>query len=478
MARTRRAASVALALMLVSGCTSRVAAPEVRSVARCSWSYFGDPRAVAIGSHVFTGCIGVDGRVFVEDLDLETGRGRLDEPFPRLEADDHNNPSLVEWEGRLLAFSSPHSGYHYPRNRRMRMRYRVLADPDGGDWGPLRTVPLGRGCGLGYTYPNPVVAGDRLYLFMRGPCWEPYFTWTEDGNTWAPPRTLVASPPPSRQDDGSSRQVRPYAKYASGPDGSVLIALSDGHPVSFPSGLYFVRLQGQRVLGADGRVLGTLDDLPLSFDQLDSVAPASGAAGRAWPMDVAAGHDGAPVIAYSALQSSGTDFRYATWDRRWRTHRVARAGRPTSYFDSGGATLDHSDPAQLVLSRVIDGQHELELRRTSDRGVSWEAQQLTRGSSGFNMRPVIPRGSDLSKPLIVLSVAGRMTHFRNFDTVVQMRMFERSDIHRGWASCPGMACSAAAWSRRWSAGAAWASFTALASSSSAASSPSSSSRPN
>jgi hypothetical protein len=423
---------------------------------------------VAIGSHVFTGCVGVDGRVLVEDLDLETGRARLDEPFPQLEVDDHNNPSLVEWDGRLLAFSSPHSGYVYPRDRRMRMRYRVLVDARGGDWGPLRTVPLGRGCGLGYTYPNPVVAGDRLYLFMRGPCWEPYFTWTEDGRTWAPPRTLIAAPPPTRQDNGSSRQVRPYAKYASGPDGSVLIAFSDGHPVSFPSALYFVRLQGERVLGGDGRVLGTLDDLPLRFDQLDRVGPSSAAAGRAWPMDVAAGEDGAPVIVYTALHEDGTEFRYAVWDGGWRTHHVARSGRPTSYFESGGASLDHSDPAQLVLSRVIDGQHELELRRTSDGGVSWKAQRLTRDSAGFNMRPVIPRGLDASEPLIVLSVGGTMSHFRDFDTAVQMRVFERSDIQRAWASCPGMPCSAAAASRRWSGAAAWAWFTALVSSTSAA----------
>jgi len=96
MPRACSAALAVLVLMLVSGCTGHAAVSEARSVARCSWSYFGDPRAVVIGSHVFTGCIGVDGRVLVEDLDLETGRRRLDEPFPRLEVDDHNNPSLVE----------------------------------------------------------------------------------------------------------------------------------------------------------------------------------------------------------------------------------------------------------------------------------------------------------------------------------------------------------------------------------------------
>jgi BNR repeat-containing family member len=461
MARSLTTALAVLVVMALSNCTGRIPASDARVVAHCSWSYFGDPRSVAIGSHVFTGCIGVDGRVLVEDLDLETGRRRLDVPFPRLEVDDHNNPSLVEWRGRLLAFSSPHSGYVFPRDRRMSMRYRVLVDVDRGDWGRLRRVPLERGCGLGYTYPNPVVAGDRLYLFMRGPCWEPYFTWTEDGQTWVPPRTLISAPPPSRQDNDSGRQVRPYAKYASGPGGSVLMAFSDGHPASYPSGLYFARLHRNRLIAADGRMLGTLADLPLRFEELDRVAPAS--AGRAWPMDIAAGKDGAPVIAYTALNADGADFRYAAWWGRWRAHHVVRSGRSASYFASGGASLDHSDPAQMIVSRVIDGEHELELLRTSDGGATWQRQQLTRGSVGFNIRPAIPRGVDGSRPLIVVSVAGSMGGFRDFDTAVQMRLFERSDIQTAWASCPQAPCSAAAGSRTWSAAEAWAWFTALAS---------------
>ena len=44
--------------------------------------------------------------------------------------------------------------------------------------------------------------------------------------------------------------MRPYAKYAGTPDGSVLITLSDGHPASFKSSLYFVRLEGRPILRA------------------------------------------------------------------------------------------------------------------------------------------------------------------------------------------------------------------------------------
>jgi len=198
-ARRILGAVAALVTTLPGGCQGDEAAPAQRTVAPCSWSYFGDPRAVAHESRVVTGCVATDGRTVLEDVDLDTGRRRLQTVFAPLEVDDHNNPSLVFFRERLFVFSAPHSGYLYPRDRRSQVRYRISTRPwgAGGGFGATRTVPLGRGCGLGYTYPNPVVAGDRLYLFMRGPCWEPYFTSTADGIHWTAPRTIVQAPPSS-----------------------------------------------------------------------------------------------------------------------------------------------------------------------------------------------------------------------------------------------------------------------------------------
>ena len=327
---------------------------------------------------MFTGCIGIDGTTLVEDLELETGRRRLEAVFQPLEVDDHNNPGLAIFAGDLYAFSAPHSGYAFPRDRRSRMRYRVLR---GGRWGAIRTVPLGHGCGLGYTYPNPVVAGERLYLFMRGPCWTPYFTSTADGRHWTRPRSLVRSPSPSRQDGGGTRRVRPYAKYAGTSDGSILIALSDGHPASFKSSLYFVRLKDGRFHAADGRVVGTLADLPLRFSQLDRVEPYSAAVGRAWPMDIAEDRSGMPVVVYSSLVGTSDTFFYGRWDgRRWRTQPIASAGRSLFTYHNSGITLDHADPSWVVLSRTIDGQNEIEARHTPDHGSSWCPVQLTHRS--------------------------------------------------------------------------------------------------
>jgi BNR repeat-containing family member len=475
-ARTARAAGALLTfvLLLLPGCAAGAAVPAVHAVAPCSWSYFGDARSVAHEGHVYTACVGTDGSSLIEDFELATGRRRLRTVFEPLEVDDHNNPSLVVFRGELYAFSSPHSGYLYPRDRRSQMRYRVLRD---GRWGPLRSVPLGSGCGLGYTYPNPVVGGDRLYLFMRGPCWAPYFTSTADGERWAAPRTLVRSPSPSRQDGRGTRKVRPYAKYASAPDGSVLMTFSDGHPGSFKSSLYFARLVGGRIHAADGRLIGTLADLPLRFHELDRVHAYSPAAGRAWPMDVALDRSGAPVAIYTALSGVHDTFRYARWDGRlWRTHPIAAAGRTLFSYHNSGATLDHADPSRVVLSRTIGGQNEIELRETADGGASWTLRPVTSRSHVFNIRPVIPRGLDDRGRLLVVYVAGSARSFREYDTTVVMRSVPLEDekrsgmdpgaatasaIQRTWACSPPESCSQGAGSKRPWAAAAWASSIAL-----------------
>src|SRR5687767_14509503 len=96
-ARTVRAAGalIVLLVLLSAGCAGAAAATAARTIAPCSWSYFGDPRSVAHDGHVFTGCIGTDGTTFIEDLELRSGRTRLHTVFEPLEVDDHNNPSLV-----------------------------------------------------------------------------------------------------------------------------------------------------------------------------------------------------------------------------------------------------------------------------------------------------------------------------------------------------------------------------------------------
>jgi hypothetical protein len=401
------------------GAPAGARAAATRRITPCTWSYFGDPRAVAYRNWIYTGCIGTDGKVKLDQYNLKTGRKKLLTLFRGLEVDDHNNPSLVFFRRKLYAFASEHAGYVYPRHRNSRMEYRV-SKADGGlgrAWGGTRRVPLEQGCGLGYTYPNPVVSGKRLFLFMRGPCWYPYYTSTVDGKRWARPKTLVLGPP------SAGRNVRPYAKYDTAPDGSILMTFSDGHPGSYRNNLYYMRYKDGRFLRADGSMIGRTSDLPFRLSQLDMVHRYSASRGRAWPMDIAWSSEGAPVIVYSSRVDYDDVFRYARWDgTRWATRLVSPAGGSLFGYRNGGITLNHADPRWVVLTRLIDGQHEIEVRYTPDQGRTWELFQLTRGSRVFNFRPVFPRGITDPKRLVVVYVSGSARSFRSYRTVVNMRI--------------------------------------------------------
>ena len=395
------------------------AAATIRRITPCTWSYFGDPRAIAYRNWVYTGCIGTDGKVKLDQYNLVSGKKRLLTLFRGLEVDDHNNPSLIYFRRKMYAFASEHAGYVYPRDRDSRMQYRVSKHDFGAGraWGGTRTIALDRGCGLGYTYPNPVVSGKRMFLFMRGPCWYPYYTSTTDGKTWAAPKTLVLGPP------AVGRNVRPYAKYDSAPDGSILMTFSDGHPGSYKNNLYYMRYKSGRFYKADGTIIGTTRDLPFRLGQLDIVQRYSAAKGRPWPMDISFSSDGVPVIVYSSRVGDDDDFRYARWDgERWTTRLISEAGGSLFGYRNGGITFNHSDPDWVVLTRLIGGAHEIELRHTTDEGRTWEVYQLTTGSKILNFRPVFPRGITDPEKLVVVYVSGAASSFRSYRTVVNMRI--------------------------------------------------------
>lgn len=404
---------------LDAGAGAGARAATSRTVAPCSWSYFGDPRAVAYRNWIHTGCIDTDGKVKLDQYNLVTGERRLLTLFRGLEVDDHNNPSLVFFRSKLYAFASPHSGYVYPRDRQSVMRYRVSKRDFGAGsaWGSSRTIPLEQGCGLGYTYPNPVVSGKRLYLFMRGPCWYPYFTSTRDGKTWSRPRTLVLGPP------SSGANMRPYAKYDAAPDGSILMTFSDGHPGSYKNNLYYARFKRGRFYKADGSLIGTTRDLPFELRDLDVVQRYSAAKGRPWPMDISWTPEGVPSIVYSSRVGQDDDFRYARWDgERWVTRLISPAGGSLFGYRNGGITFNHADPRWVVLTRLIDGRQEVELRHTGDQGRTWEPFQLTRDSTVLNFRPVFPRGINDPNRLVVVYVSGTASSFRSYRTVVNMEV--------------------------------------------------------
>jgi len=75
-----------------------------------------------------------------------------------------------------------------------------------------------------------------------------------------------------------------------------------------------------------------------------------------------------------------------------------------------------------VLTRLIDGAQEIELRHTADNGKTWKSWQLTQHSTQLNFRPVFPRGFDEPDERVIVYVSGSASSFRSYRTVVKMRI--------------------------------------------------------
>ena len=300
------------------------------------------------------------------------------------------------------------------------MQYRI-SKRDGGlgrGWGGTRTVPLETGCGLGYTYPNPVVSGKRLYLFMRGPCWYPYFTSTATASTGAPAHARARA-----QQQLGQRNVRPYAKYDAAPDGSILMTFSDGHPGSYKNNLYYMRFKDGRFYKADGSVIGTTRDLPFRVSDLDVVQPYSAGKGRPWPMDIAWNAEGVPSIVYSSRVGDDDVFRYARWNgSRWETRLISPAGGSPVRLPQ---RRHHVQPRRPALGRADAADR----RAAGDRGPLHRRPGTHVGAvpaharlRGAQLPPGVPARDLRPGRLVVVYVSGSASSFRSYRTVVNMRI--------------------------------------------------------
>ena len=346
---------------------------------------------------------------------------RLDRDiFPTLERDDHNNPSVIVWRDRLYAFSSPHSGYTFPLDRGAACSTVRRPLGDDGGWGPISTVPMGKGCGLGYTYPNLVEAGvaalpvraravlGAVLHLHRGR----HARGRRGGRSSQPAGPLTAS---TRSGRGRTRST-PRARASRCRRRCPTAIPRPTRPASTTCGSRATRSTARRA------ALGTFDDLPLKFSDLDRVERYSPRHGRAWPMDVAVDHDGdARDRLHRALRRRRHVPLRALRGGRWRSYRISGAGRTLFHYHNSGATFDHAraepDGAEPQRRRPQRGRGVPHARPrpdvARDRGHALEGG--VQHPPGDPAR--LPRGRPDADPLR----SGEAKDYRDFDTTVEMR---------------------------------------------------------
>jgi hypothetical protein len=395
-----------------------------------AWCWFQDPRAIHhVGAHdrTYVGYVTTKGDIDVLALDDPTGTVYQTVLHPRLVADDHAAPGLeILPDGRIAVFYAGHVGNT--------MYYRVSTNPeDVTSFGPELTVPVNVPGPYGYTYANPIYlsAEHRTYLFFRGADARPVMTWSDDNlQTWAPAHTLVLPV-------GAISGQRPYAKYASNGVDTINFTFDDGHPrEEHTNSVYYMAYKGGQFTRADGTVIASLASVtgadgstptPIAPPLADRVYDGSGADGKAWVQDIAAGPDGRPVILFATFpDDSNHRYHYAAWNgTSWQDRdftggggSIATTGGETEY--SGGLSLDHNDPSVVYTSRQSGNAWEIQRWNTADGGATFaDPVSITSASTVKNVRPVVPWGSP--GPVKVLWMAGSYTHWKGlYNTSIQM----------------------------------------------------------
>jgi BNR repeat-containing family member len=381
-----------------------------------AWCWFNEPRALTTQDVTITGWVASNGDIRVASYNNETGALVARTLHPGLQYDDHANPSFyLRQDGRITAFYSKHAGrplYH----RTTTVPARVA------NWGPESTIPTNTPGPYGYTYPNPVWSPleSKLYLFWRGGNFLPTYSTSEDeGETWAPARTLM-------DDNEPERSQRPYAKYASR-DGVIHVAYNQAHPRNRATSVFYMKyVPGDGWQRAGGGGIGTPPFIPTDGDRVFNAWDYDM---RAWVHDVAVAADGRARIVFATFSraASYTDHRYwyARWDgQQWRKREIAKAG-PSIDPDgeimySAGIVLDHENTDIVYLSRKKGNWFQVEIWKTSDGGTTWSVTAVTTSATN-HVRPIVPRNHPGTDRVQVLFMAGPYNSYTTYKTDVALR---------------------------------------------------------
>jgi len=379
-----------------------------------AWCWFSDPRAVYYeGEHrrTYSGWVKADGSIEVGFYDHDTDSVASYTIDPKLQIDDHNNPTfLIDPQGKLLVFYSKHSSKDPIYLARTRLPERI------DQWEPVQELILNDStlfeqASNTYTYTNIVQLSqenNKMYLFWRGVDFKPNFSISENnGYNWSKGNLLIL---PERI--YSNR--RPYLKVASNHKDVIHFAFTDGHPRKEPTNsIYYLQYRDGGLYRGNGTLIKRWEELPISPSQSDVVYDATKTGERAWIWDVAGDNLDRPVMVYSRFPDDSTHiYYYATWSENgWKNVKLINSGgwfpqtkpgeteREPNY--SGGITLDHTDPSIVYLSVEKNGVFEIERWQTPDLGDSWTKQEITQNSKNSNIRPFAVRNRPAETSVMV-----------------------------------------------------------------------------
>ena len=386
-----------------------------------SWDWFAAPRSVYISGDYnksYMQWVSSSGRLYGGSYNHSTRQVKtitLKEDWGR---DDRNIGSwLVLPDNRLMAFYS-----EIDRNG-LFCRTTVESEDITGFDEEITVISdsLVTGC-----QPVYLTKEDTYYVFFSDSLGNPSFVTSEDGEIWTDPETLI-------EIDGDVSDTRfPYFRVVSNGEDTIHFAIGGSHPEnSSDAFVYYLKYENSEFSTSNGGFAGTIDELPIATDSLETVYDGSDSGGGAWIWDLALDDSELPVIAYVRFRTSG-DHRYCYGrytGSGWLNVEVVKGG--SSFVDveeggealrpyySGGMALDHLNPSVLFLSRKVNDYFEVEKWTTTDGGDYWYSSAVTSESEVNNVRPLRPVGYDGGEDFLMW-MSGGYNDSIDFDTELKM----------------------------------------------------------
>lgn len=420
-----------LILIFYIGCTSDPEKPSSNYLTQDgAWCWFSDPRAIYDGDNIVTGWVKTDGTVEAASLNLQTKEIQTKVLAPKLESDDHNNPSFVKTgDGKLLVTYTTHSGKDGFFAHKTFQESDILSFSEAKKIPLLDSLELQRFPKVHVTYANPYqleAENNRIYCFGRWTGYKPNMMWSDDhGETWSKSKVFITNHP-------FDPDNRPYVKYYSDGKSKIHIVFTDGHPRVEPTNsVYYAYYEAGAFYRADGSEIADMQNIPFEPKDASVIFQSTEEEGRAWIADIAQDDHRQPVILYTKSPSI-TDHRYwyAKYDgQKWINVELCKSGkwfpqtpegkeeRETHYF--GNMSLNPANTNIVYLSRQIKGVFEIEKWETEDNGQNWASVSITENSTFDNVRPYVPRGNSQGRDIVLWMENQQYIHYTDFQTSIK-----------------------------------------------------------
>lgn len=390
-----------------------------------AWCWFSDPRAVYYeNAHqcTYIGYVTSTGDITIAARDHTSGENTAHIIYPKLQADDHTNPSLLFLpDGRLMVFFTRHNGTIYYTTSKQPEDISAFEAVDSLDLGKM------------LCYTNPVMLreeGNRIYLFYRGGVdWKPTFITSDDlGKSWSAPKSFVSK-------KINDIYNRPYTKIVSDGINSIHFAFTDGHPrEENHNSIYYLRYTKGRFYDAAGQQVGDTAYLPIEQETIPKAYDGVAHNQRAWIWDIALTADNRPAIVYTTLPEETKHFyHYGIWDgKEWQHTKLCGAGSAFPRFErekqkrdpephySGGIVLNHNNPNIVYLSRPHNNRYEIEKWTIKTEGAPLTLKAITSKSLKDNVRPFVVRNTPAdAAPHVLWMHIHDYTHYSNYHTALK-----------------------------------------------------------